>query len=734
MTVTILDERDLREPVLMEWDVLAWEGTSPGSARILHVSPDRRTIWILRLDGASWPEGLPYDHAWTMVDEGAWTHTVGEPRTFPPASSLSEKQRDLLAGNWKVVGPLLRDVPAIFDKRRRVALSEEAAIANRCTRRFVMNLLRRAFENGMSRDSVRSTLDRNGTYERTPEMGKTGPKAPEGDPPGPKVDEDMKHFFRNALRLHWARKKRMNLRDAYDLCLRLYFMDLKGDVLDGGTHVYKDRYAVEGAPSYGQFHYWAPKVVDLQALTRRKVKPRVYDLRNRPILKTSNSDIWGPGGRFQIDATVLDIYIRSRRHGRQLIGWPTLYVVIDVFSRYIVGIYIGLEAPSWLGAMMALANCVEDKVEFCREFGLTISADDWLTGFIPSQLLGDRGEIERLVAENMINLSKITVETAAAYMGSWKGIVESCFRTLPAIFRPYTDGYVETDYRERGARDYRADAALDLDDLSQVIVGLVLYHNNHHVLTGLDRHERLTEDEVPSIPRELWHWGKVHLSGRPRQIDPEIFRFGLMPQADVSITESGVLHEGRYYDAPELSPLFEKARRLRKALPGRASYDKRRVDAILVHVRGSEKGFVRAQRICRTSAPYGRSSAWEEHGAKLVDRRIAKAAQRQDQLARADAQGRAEAVNRRAVEKSAEAAAGSVAGQVAGIREARAEELAADRLEESKSFLPDRQIAADINEDVPSPSENGNVVPFRRPASIPDFTSTAPLMTEDYDD
>lgn len=737
--VAPLSEEALREPVMMEWDELAWEGISPGRARVIHVSPDRKTIVILRLDGRSWPEPMPYAYAWSMVDCGAWSHVVGSPIVFSHPSTLTARQRALRDENWSVVGRLLQNhVPAIFDKPKRVALAAQAAAENRCTRRHVMNLLRRAFERGMSIDSVRSTLDGNGRYERrvTPGSKKLGRPVEIGDREGLNVDGEIRQYFANALRLFWAREKRINLKDAYDFCLRLYFMDLSGDILEGGTYSLKDRYAENGVPTYGQFRYWAPKVVDLESLRRRKLKPRVYDQRNRPILGNSNAATWGPGGRFQIDATVLDVYIRSRRSGKQLIGRPTLYVVIDVFSRMIVGIYVGLEAPSWIGAMMALANCVEDKVEFCSGFGVNIAPEDWPGGMIPAVLLGDRGEIEQAVAEHMISLARIKVETAAAYRGDWKGIVESCFRTLPAIFRPYVDGYVETDYRQRGVRDYRADAVLDLDDLTVILIELVLYHNNHHVMADYDRHPRLTEDEVPSIPRDLFNWGVSHLSGVPRRMDPEAFRFGLMPQADVTFTDAGAVFEGRHYDHPDLHGRFAEARRRGKVSHGRASYDKRRTDAILVHVRGG-KGYVVARRVGRTSAAYGDSTAWEEHGARNIDRKVNRQAADAEIVARANAQGRVEAVNARAASRSRMAAGGSVKSQVANLRQNRADELALDRLRESEAFIPSGPSGSTSAHADGSPSDTGVVVPFGTPrasTAIPDFAARNAVVLEDDDD
>lgn len=60
-------------------------------------------------------------------------------------------------------------------------------------------------------------------------------------------------------------------------------------------------------------------------------------MKRRPLLGNPTAESLGPCSRFQIDATVLDVYVRSRRARRPIVGRPTLYVVIDVFSRLIVG-------------------------------------------------------------------------------------------------------------------------------------------------------------------------------------------------------------------------------------------------------------------------------------------------------------------------------------------------------------------------------------------------------------
>jgi hypothetical protein len=56
-----------------------------------------------------------------------------------------------------------------------------------------------------------------------------------------------------------------------------------------------------------------------------------------------------------------------------IIGRPVIYIVIDVFSRLIVGFAVTLEGPSWAGAKLALENAFSDKASYCKQFGINIT-------------------------------------------------------------------------------------------------------------------------------------------------------------------------------------------------------------------------------------------------------------------------------------------------------------------------------------------------------------------------
>lgn len=76
-------------------------------------------------------------------------------------------------------------------------------------------------------------------------------------------------------------------------------------------------------------------------IKRKRMGAKRYDKDMRGLLGTSNAQVIGPGSRYQIDATISDVYLVSRLDPSLIIGRPVVYVVIDVFSRLITGIYIG---------------------------------------------------------------------------------------------------------------------------------------------------------------------------------------------------------------------------------------------------------------------------------------------------------------------------------------------------------------------------------------------------------
>lgn len=127
---------------------------------------------------------------------------------------------------------------------------------------------------------------------------------------------------------------------------------------------------------------------------------------------------------------------------------------------------------------MALANVATDKTLFCQEYNINITEDKWPCNQMPDAILGDRGELAGMKVETLIPNLYIRIENAASYRADWKGLVERHFRIIHEYVKPFLPGYIDTDFRQRGARDYRLDGKLDIDQFTEIIVHLIVHHKN----------------------------------------------------------------------------------------------------------------------------------------------------------------------------------------------------------------------------------------------------------------
>jgi putative transposase len=164
-----------------------------------------------------------------------------------------------------------------------------------------------------------------------------------------------------------------------------------------------------------------------QAFLKRAGATR-FNLKHRELV--GNSDAPGPGALYQIDATLADVYLVSRYGGNRLIGRPVIWIVIDVFSRMIVGFCIRLEGEGWLGLQLALENTTTNKVTLCAKYGLHITEEMWPARFLPVHISGDRGPLISDNADRFVHALNIQVSNTPPFRPDWKGIVEQVFRQM----------------------------------------------------------------------------------------------------------------------------------------------------------------------------------------------------------------------------------------------------------------------------------------------------------------
>ena len=169
---------------------------------------------------------------------------------------------------------------------------------------------------------------------------------------------------------------------------------------------------------------------------------------------------------WQCDHTRADVLLVDR-HG-ELLGRPWVTTVIDSYSRCIMGINLGFDAPSSIVVALALRHAILPK-KYGAEYKLHC---EWGTFGKPEYLYTDGGKDFRSnhLAEIGTQLGFICKLRDRPSEG---GIVERPFRTFnEALFRNLP-GYTGSNVQER-PEDAEKDARLTLRDLEELLVRFIV--------------------------------------------------------------------------------------------------------------------------------------------------------------------------------------------------------------------------------------------------------------------
>jgi hypothetical protein len=546
----------------------------------------------------------------TMADGKQLGFDAEDPSTYSiDEEAIDPRHLALRDKNWQKVSSLLVQQPAIFlpEQRGKIIASQIAGTDESHVSYY--RLLRRYWQHGMTPNAFLPDYAKCGGRGRDKAISDKprGRRPTNPDTIVVNVDRDMRSVFRAAVIRHYASQKVFDLAECYYAMLTEQF----SDAVINPNHGRQELVPRAGTPTLRQFRYWYERDNDIFAVSRRRHTPRVYDKDLRGLLGTSLEGVSGPGDRYQIDATIADVYLISRYERNRIVGRPVVYVIIDVFSHLITGVYVGFEGPSWVGAMEALSVAVLDKVSYCHRFDIPILPEEWPSVGMPGRLLGDRGEVAGRMVETFINSFNVHVENTAPYRADWKGLVEQQFRTLPARFKAYTPGYIQEDYQQRGGTDYRLDATLDIDQFTRILINCILVYNNSHVLKDYPLSPGMIRDHVKPVPVEMWDWGIAHGGGCLRIFPAEQVRVSLLPSDEATVTCHGIRYYGCFYSCPLAieEHWFDKARQKRN-WKVKVSYDPRCMDSLWLHGQSGQPRFIDCTLTDRCLIHQGKS-IWE---------------------------------------------------------------------------------------------------------------------------
>jgi hypothetical protein len=530
--------------------------------RVLWIAPEGTCLYTIDIqDAKAWPVYRRTEDLTTDLTTKAARVLESDPYAslIRPENEINPKHRATRDKSWELLEPLVAAVPRTFQRFGNSLVHE---VVKRCKRKgTVYDQLRRYWQRGQTKNALLPMFERcgwrapgkdengrhrvrttkNGSIAKT-KLGKRTRTRIADKSIGINVDEDVLRCFRAGRDLLYENRKGVPKKAAYQRTLELFFN--KGTTRTRDGEVKRVVRPVSEIPTYRQFRYWYAKDYSPTRSHKSRKGEHSFDLTGRAILGDSTQMACGPGSIFQIDSTIGDCYLVSSLDRNRIIGRPVVFLCIDLFSRLIVGFSISLEG-GWVGAMLALYNAASDKVSFCAEYGVTIEKWEWPSCHFPEGLMADRGEMEGYNADHLVNAFGVRIHNTAPGRADLKGVVERCIGRTNQTMIKWVPGAVRK--RERGDKDYRLDAVLDLHDLRKLIIVAIVYHNKSTRLEKYRLDEDMIADHVEPVPVDLWSWGIKNRSGHLRKFSDDRLRLNLLPEVEASIQRKGLWCEGVYY-------------------------------------------------------------------------------------------------------------------------------------------------------------------------------------------
>lgn len=530
--------------------------------RVLYIYPDRSRVFTISLsEKKPFPVLRKFSEIKEGLENGAYSTDVVDPYAIlmNPSSEYLKKYGDDLEEKWNLIKDLVENEPAAYDRAFRGEFIADLISRSKKSKSLIYKYLRYYWTGGKIKYALLPHYFKCGKLDdpdkkrkNEVKVGKRNIRAirNKDDPKlvGIVITDEIKRKMTASLSQWYKKTAKNSLEFVHEQMWHTYF--LEEVIVDGVTHkVPMPSYKV---PTIDQLRYHYEQTEEYKEILIAREGVRNFNLRYRPVLGNATRRAAGPGSIYEIDATVGDIYLVSHKDRTKVIGRPVIYLVIDVFSRMIVGFYVGLEGPSWQGAMMALENATTNKVEFCAEYDIHIEEPQWPVHHLPEVIIGDRGELESKNADSLTASLGIVIKNEPPYRADWKGIVESSFKTVNTTIKKWAPGAVQPDFKMRGGKDYVLDAKMSLRGFIKLMIHYILFHNNNKIINNYPLDTSMIPDSVIAVPIHLWNWGIENRAGHLRILSRDIIRLNILPSRNVVANRLGITLEGIHYKSDEL--------------------------------------------------------------------------------------------------------------------------------------------------------------------------------------
>ncbi|MBI5922998.1 MAG: transposase [Betaproteobacteria bacterium] len=249
----------------------------------------------------------------------------------------------------------------------------------------------------------------------------------------------------------------------------------------------------------------------------------------------------------QVDHTPIQVCLVDEID-RQPIGDAWLTLVIDTYSRMVLGFFLTLDAPSTLSTGMALAHAFLPKEEYLRRQRVTGEWPSW--GFPDIVIVDNATELNGKMMHGARRRYRFTLRDRPVGSPNFGGHVESAFRTFMNELKA-VPGTKFSNPVERGEYDSEGRAIFTLAEFEAFFTEFLVndYHLKQHRGAGMDG----------TVPLLKWKQGVFEgdvlpPTGLPdRPADPRALRISLMPTKMRTVRNGIVEIFDEKYHSPALT-------------------------------------------------------------------------------------------------------------------------------------------------------------------------------------
>lgn len=518
----------------------------------------KQVAFLANLKRLVLPIGIGVAELQHKIDSGQLKVIPAGDIDSPPEDELSPRHVDIRDATWDRIKKIVtgRKYRRFFIKEGRGALITQHAQRTKVERSRIHTDLCRFFQGGMTKEGLipkfagglRGVQQTSGKKRGRKRRDKVG-----GVPIYAPLRKKIENFI---LKLE-ARNRDVD--EQYHEIVDKYFSEKKVDrsgrvtwvPLPPGERISRDQLN-NIRHQLGKRHF----------LKARRAGPREYKSKLKGSSGSWDQEAQCPGAMYLLDNSGTQVELVSNRDRLTAIGTAIFFIVIDVFSKRIVGGVLSIENSKWESAASAIYYAISSKKYLFRRHKVDDDFKMYPAEGMPS-CLGVDGASENNGDSSlaMIESTGIDVFTTRSWTGADKPFVERAISTFKTFFFRRLAGYRKKGAKPRGARNPKLDAVLTLFEVQTLFLDAILAFNRRPLpVEAISPRARL--DGVRPTPNDIWAWGIEHTAGGLVRCSRSLLRTKLLREEPAKIKSDGVHYRRCIYTCTQFEELdtYSRAR------------------------------------------------------------------------------------------------------------------------------------------------------------------------------